>query len=86
MVSSGVGVLDGSQRAAREGGLGVFGSFLPISLNCTLLSRNVLDSCVKSLHYFHTDSILLEMSFHWLYDDVVRFKIEGGVYTKLAKM
>jgi len=45
VVGPGIGVLDGGRRAAREG---VLGSFLPIGLNGALLSRNVLDLCVKS--------------------------------------
>jgi len=32
------------------------------------------------------DKIVLETSFHWLSDDIVRFKIEVGVYEKYAKM
>jgi len=47
VVGAGIGVLDGGQRAAREGGWEVSGSLLLICLNATLLSRNVLDSCVK---------------------------------------
>jgi len=48
--------------------------------------RNVCDSCAKSWLYFRTDKILLETSFYWLSDDVVRFKIEVGVYKKCTKM
>jgi len=60
VVGLGIGVLDGGQRAAREVGFReVLESFLPISLDGTLLSKNVLDSCVKSLHNFHTDNISL---------------------------
>jgi len=32
------------------------------------------------------DKILLETSFYWLSDDVIRFKIEVGVYEKCTKM
>jgi len=32
------------------------------------------------------DNILLEMSFHWLSDDIVWFKIKLGVGEKCAKM
>jgi len=31
------------------------------------------------------DKILLEMSFYWLSDDIVRFKIEVGVKEKCTK-
>jgi len=37
--------------------------------------RNVFDSCVKSWHYFRTDKILLETSFYWLSDDIVRSSV-----------
>ena len=30
--------------------------------------------------------ISLETFFHWIADDIVRFKIEVGVYDKFAKM
>jgi len=45
VVSPGIGVLDGGRRDTRERFRGVFS---PINLNGTLLSRNVLDSYVKS--------------------------------------
>jgi len=52
--------------------------------NC--FSRNVFDSCVKSWENFHSDNILLETSFSWLSDDIVRFKIQMGVVKKCTKM
>jgi len=48
--------------------------------------RNVFDCCVKSLQYFCADKILLETSFYWLSDDVVRLQIYVGFYEKFAKM
>jgi len=42
--------------------------------------------CVKSRHYFRADKMLLETSFYWLSDDIVRFKIKVGVSEKCAKM
>ena len=48
-VGTGTGVLDGGRHAARGRGFGRFrGVFSLICLNGALLSRNVLDSCVKS--------------------------------------
>jgi len=45
VVGPGIGVLDGGPRVARGGEVcGVF----PIRFNGALLSRNVLDSCVKN--------------------------------------
>jgi len=41
---------------------------------------------VKSGQYFHTDTILLEMSVHWLSDDIVSFKMEVGFTRNLQKM
>jgi len=32
------------------------------------------------------DNILLETSLHWPFEEIVRFKIEVGVYKKFAKM
>ena len=55
---------------------------------CALIwmGRNVFDSCMKSWEYFRTDGISLESMFHWLFDDLVRFKIEVGVEEKCTKM
>jgi len=41
---------------------------------------------VKTSEYFRTDNISLETSFHWLSEDIVRFKIEVGVEEKCTKM
>jgi len=76
-----------NQLSCRLGGFG--GSFVEFFLTCfngTLLSRNVLDSCMKSGQYFCMDKISLEMSFHWLSEDIVKFKIKVGVYEKYTKM
>jgi len=56
------------RRAAREAGMVSMGfaEFFPIRFNGALLSRNILDSCVKSWQYFPTDKMSLETSFHWL--------------------
>jgi len=40
----------------------------------------------EKLTLFRTDKILLETSFYWLSDGVVRFKIEVGVSEKCRKM
>ena len=48
--------------------------------------RNVFDSCVISLQYFHTFSISLESVVHWLSEDAVKFEVTGGVCEKFAKM
>jgi len=50
-----------------------------------IFARNVFDSCVKRLEYFRTDNMLLETSFYWLSEDIVRFKIEVGVEEKCKK-
>jgi len=65
----------------RGGGSGVSSA---ITLNGALLGRNVLDSCLKSLHYFSTDNISFETSFH-CFLTIVRFKIEGR-YEKFLKI
>jgi len=48
VVGLGIGVLDKGRRAARGRGFWGFAEFFPIRFNGALLSRNVLDSCVKS--------------------------------------
>ena len=52
--------------------------------NC--FNRNIFDSCVKSWEFFRSDNISLETSFSWLFDDIVRFKIDMGVVKKCTKM
>jgi len=47
--------------------------------------RNVFDSCVKSWEYFCMDSVSLESMFHWLSDDIVRFKIKVGFFGEMYK-
>jgi len=70
----------------RQGeGRGGSRSFSLIGLSGASLSRNVLDSCVKSLQYFHTDNVSLKTSLHWLSGDLVRFKIEVGFARNLQK-
>jgi len=78
------GCIDGGPRASR--GREVSGFFCPIGLNGVFFNRNVFDSCMKSFQYFRMDNMSLEMSVHWLYEYVVSFKIEVGVYEKFAKM
>jgi len=34
---------------------------------------------MKSLKYFCTDKILLESTFHWLFEDAVKFEVDFGV-------
>ena len=51
--------------------------------NC--FNRNVFDSCVKSWEYFRSDSILLETSYSWLSDDVVRLKSKWGLWRNVQK-
>jgi len=62
-----------------------FVEFFPIDFNGALLSRNVLDLCEKLTVFFRMDKILLETSFHWLSDDIVRFKIKMGFMRNVQK-
>jgi len=39
------------------------------------MDLGVFDSCMENWYYFRTDSISLEMSVHWLSEDIVSFKI-----------
>jgi len=48
VVGPGIGVLDGGQHAASKMVVSGCGGFFPIRFNDVLLSRKVLDSCVKS--------------------------------------
>ena len=60
--------------------------YVSICLNGISLNKIVFDSCVKSLEYFHMDNISLESTVHWLYECIVTFKVDRGVYEKCAKM
>jgi len=51
--------------------------------NC--FNRNTFNSCVKSWEYFRSDNISLETSLSWLYDDIVRFKMEMGLRRNVQK-
>jgi len=35
---------------------------------------------MKSWEYFRTHNISLESRCHWLFDDVLKFKVDAGVY------
>jgi len=58
-------------------GKGGFGGFSPPLFEWHIFNRNVFDSCV--------DNISLETSLHWLFRDVVNFKIRVGFTRNLQK-
>jgi len=80
-----VGVLDRGPHCLR--GREVLGLFHSHWFEWRIFKTNVFDSCVKSCsQYFHMDNMSLETSVCWLYEDVVSFKIQIGLYKKFAKM
>jgi len=66
----------------EKGGFGHFPHWFEWRLS-VFLNRNVFDSCMKSSQYFRMDYISLEMSVHWLSEDVVNFGIEVAVNKKI---
>jgi len=87
-VVSGVGwgmdVLDESPRASRWR-VASWG-FRPHCFEWRILNRSVFYSCVKNWQYFRTDSVSLELTFHWLSKDTFKFQVDVGVYEKFTKM
>jgi len=61
-------------------GRGSFRCFQFRWLNGVFLNRNVFESCMKN------DNISVRTVYRWLFEDIVRFEVGGGVYEKYAKM
>jgi len=89
-VGPGIDVLDGGPRASRERAVsGIFSAFAPpICLNGrndVLFGENISIRVGKVDNIFVRTTSLKSM-FHWLSDDIVRFKIKVGVEEKCTKM
>ena len=54
--------------------------------NDVLFAEKCIRLVRKKLKIFPSDNTSLETSFYWLYDDIVRFKIEVEVEEKCTKM
>jgi len=85
-VGPGIGVLDGVHVQQGKGAVStVFCPHWPIGFNGVFCNRNIFDSCTKSWQYFRRDKISLESTFHWLYENIVKFKADAGVCGQFEK-